>query len=71
MPNLFSALPVAILRWVLASTFGLMRTEIGATDAGGHGTRRQQFQFGLGFDVEAVNAGGEREIHLARRLADA
>ena len=27
MPNLFSALPVAILAWVLASTSGLTRTE--------------------------------------------
>ncbi len=33
--------------------------------------RRQNFELRLGLDVEAVDAGGEREIHLARRLADA
>ena len=31
MPNLFSALPVVILAWVLASTSGLTRIETGAT----------------------------------------
>ena len=31
----------------------------------------QHFQFRLGFDVEAVDAGFERGVHLARRLADA
>ncbi len=36
-----------------------------------HGARRQQFELRLGFDIEAVNAGGECKIHLARRLADA
>ena len=30
MPNLFSDLPVEIFLWVLASTSGLMRIEIGA-----------------------------------------
>ena len=40
-------------------------------DTGCDGAGRQQFQLGLGFDVEAVDARGEREIHLARRLADA
>ena len=43
----------------------------GGDDTGCDGTSRKQLQLGLGFDVEAVNAGGKREIHLARRLADA
>ena len=32
---------------------------------------REELEFRLGFDVEAVDAGGQREVHLARRLADA
>ena len=56
---------------VLASTSGLMRSETGAVLPSADGARRQQLQFRLGFDVEAEDAGREREIHLARRLADA
>ena len=71
MPNLFSALPVEILRCVLASTIGIDAHRYGRDDAGCDGTRRKELELRLGLDVEAVNAGGKREIHLARGLADA
>ena len=68
MPNLFSALPVAILAWVLASTSGLTRTEIvrGAALAGGD--RRQQLELRLGLDVDAEDALVERERKLGAVL---
>jgi hypothetical protein len=65
------SLPVEIFLWVLASTSGLMRSETGAVLPAPRRGLRQQLQLRLGFDVEAEDAGFEREIHLARRLADA
>ena len=38
---------------------------------GGDGAGRQHVELRFGFDVEAVDAGGQREIHLGGRLADA
>lgn len=35
-----------------------------------HGALVEDFELGLGFDVEAVDAGLKGEIHLGRRLAD-
>ena len=71
MPNLFSDLPVAILAWVPASTSGLTRTEIRAVRAGLDRKPRQQFEFGLGFDVDAENVGGQRRAQFGFGLADA
>ena len=71
MPNLFSDLPVAILAWVLASTSGLTRTETCAVAALRRGDLRQQFELGLGLDVDAENALVDREREFARGLADA
>ena len=72
MPNLFSALPVEILAWVLASTSGLTRIDDRRASARGRRRpRAEQLELGLGLDVEAEDAGVEREGDLARGLADA
>ena len=71
MPNLFSDLPVEILAWVPASTSGLTRTEIRAVLPGLDRELRQQFEFGLGFDVDAEDVGGQRRAQLGLGLADA
>ena len=71
MPNLFSALPVAILAWVFGSTSGLTRTETLATRPLPAAIERQQFELGFGLDVDAEDAFVDRERKLARGLADA
>ena len=57
MPNLFSALPVEILAWVLASTSGLTRSATGAVRPSAGGPGRQQLELRLGLDVEAEDPG--------------
>ena len=71
MPNLCSALPVEILAWVFASTSGLMRKAIRAVAPREDATSLKRAKLGLGFDVEAENAGIQREGHLGAGLADA
>ena len=71
MPNLFSALPVAILAWVLASMSGLTRTEMLAVRPFAGRDRGQQFELRLRLDVDAEDALVDRERELARGLADA
>ena len=48
-----------------------MRMETGRGLARRDGAFRQKLQLGAGFDVEAMNARLQREIHFPRRLADA
>ena len=71
MPNLFSALPVAILAWVFGSMSGLTRIEISIGAALGGGDRGQQFELRFGFDVDAQDALVDRLRQLAHGLADA
>ncbi len=71
MPNLFSDLPVEIFAWVPASTSGLTRTEIRAVRPLLAGEPRQQFEFGLGFDVDAEDVGRQRRAQFGFGLADA
>ena len=71
MPNLFSALPVAILAWVFGSTSGLTRIEIARGAALGGGDRGEQLELRLGFDIDAENALIDRKRQFARGLADA
>ena len=71
MPNLFSALPVAILAWVLASTSGLTRSETCGGAALLLRDRGQQLELRLGLHVDAEDALVDRERELARGLADA
>ena len=71
MPNLFSFLPVEIFACVPASTSGLMRNETGARLPALTARCVQNLELRLRFDVEAVDAGFQREIHFRRRLGDA
>ena len=57
MPNLFSALPVAILAWVRASTSGLTRIATGAATPSRCATSESARELGLGLDVELADAG--------------
>ena len=71
MPNLFSARAGRDLGVGLGVDVGIdpHRDVGGAALAGGD--RGQQLELGLGFDVDAEDAGVDRERELARGLADA
>ncbi len=71
MPNLFSALPVAILAWVRASTSGLTRIEMSMRRPFDDAIEDKQLELGLGFDIDAQDVLVDRERELARGLADA
>ena len=71
MPNLFSDLPVEILACEPASTSGLTRTEIRAVRPVSTGEPRQQFELGLGFDIDAEDVGVKRGAQFGLGLADA
>ena len=71
MPNLFSALPVVILWWVLASTSGLTRTATSTVRPLAAAISEMSGDLRLRLDVEAEDAGVDGEGDLARRLADA
>jgi len=68
-PNLFSDFPVAILAWVPASTSRIDRIESARLPVDRE--LRQQFQFGLGLDVDAENVGRQAARSSAFGLADA
>ena len=67
---MFSALPVAILAWVSASTSGLTRSATRAVRPLAVATGRKGREFGLRLDVEAEDVLVESERDLAFRLAD-
>ena len=71
MPNLFSALPVAILAWVFGSMSGLTRTETLAVRPLLVAIAERSCEFGFRFDVDAKDAGIDRGGELGRGLADA
>ena len=71
MPNLFSALPVEIFLWVLASTSGLMRSEIGAVLPSAAARADSSSSSGSDSTLKQRMPACEREIHFARGLADA
>ena len=70
MPNLFSDLPVAILAWVLASTSGLTRSETQTVRPFEAAICDSSVELGLGFHVDAENAGIDRGGEFVGGLAD-